>query len=112
MFGFLTSFRAALLLGKAHRQLDHGRYRDALERALKAQKLRLPEQFEWLSYSIEGKARYQLGDSQNALPALQKAEVLLRPIAEARADSKHLQNIIGDIRTHIERIERSGGGAE
>ena len=105
MFGFLTSFRAALLLGKAHKQLDRGRYRDALERALSAQKLQLSQQFEWLSYSIEGKARYYLGDSKNALPALQKAEALLGPIAEARADSKHLQNIIGDIRNHIEKIE-------
>lgn len=105
MFGFVTSFRAALLLGKAHKQLDRGRYRDALERALKAQKLQLSEQFEWLSYSIEGRARYQLGDLQNALPALQKAEALLRPIAEARADSKHLQNIIGDIRVHIDKAE-------
>ena len=108
MFGFLTSFRAALLLGKAHRQLDRGHYRDALERALKAQKLELSEQFEWLSYSIEGRARYRLGDSINALPALQKAEALLRPIAEARADSKHLHNIIGDIRAHIEKIEQGG----
>lgn len=105
MFGFITSFRAALLLGKAHKHLDGGRYREALERALKAQELELSEQFEWLSYSLEGKARYRLGDSQNALPALQKAEALLRPIAEARADSKHLQNIIGDIRAHIEKIE-------
>ena len=105
MVGFINSFRAALLLGKAHKQLDRGRYRDALERALKAKKLQLSEQFEWLSYSIEGKARYQLGDPQNALPALQKAEALLRPIAEARSDSKHLQNIIGDLRAHIEKIE-------
>ena len=105
MFGFITSFRAALILGKAHKHFDNGRYREALERALKAQQLELSEQFEWLSYSIEGKARYQLGDAQNALPALKKAEALLQPIAEARADSKHLQNIIADVRAHIEKIE-------
>ena len=45
------------------------------------------------------------GDPQNALPALQRAESLLQPIAEARSDSKHLQNIIGDIRAYIEKIE-------
>lgn len=105
MFGFITSFRAALLLGKANKRLDSRQYEDALERALMAQKLKLSEQFEWLAYSIEGKARAHLGDLENALPALKKAEALLQPIAAARSDSKHLQNIIGDVRAYIEKIE-------
>ena len=106
MFKFLTSFRAALLLGKAHKRLENGNYRDALERALKAKQLPLTAQFEWLCYSIEGKSRYHLGDTENALPALQRAEAILRPIAEARAESKHLQNIARDIRAYIEKIEQ------
>ena len=107
MFGFFTSFRAALLLGKAHKRLDQERYHDALELAKRAQRLKLSEQFEWLSYSIEGKARYRLGDHENALPALRRAEELLRPLAEARADSKHLHNIVADVRAHIDKIESS-----
>lgn len=105
MFGFFTSFRAALLLGKAQKQLDSRQFEDALERALMAQQLKLSEQFEWLAYSIEGKARAHLGDLEKALPALKKAEALLEPIVAARGDSKHLQNIIADVRAYIEKIE-------
>ncbi len=108
MFKFLTSFRAALLLGKANKRLENGRYRDALERALKAKKLPLNPHFAWLCHSIEGKSRYHLGDSENALPALRKAEELLQPIVQARAESRHLQNIVRDIRAYIEKIEQGG----
>lgn len=105
MFKFMTSLRAALLLGKANKQLETGRYRDALGRALKAQSLDLEPQFEWLACSIEGKARYHLGDAAGALPVLQKAEKILQPILEQKRESTHLQNIVSDIRSYIERID-------
>lgn len=110
MFKFLNSFRAALLLGKANKQLENRKFNDALERALRAQQLPLGEQFEWLSYSIEGKARSHLGDFENALPALKRAEALLQPIVERQADAKHLQNIINDIRSYIDKIEPTSSG--
>ena len=51
---FLASFRAALLLGKANRQLQNAQYEDALERALRAKKLPLKSQYAWLCAMIEG----------------------------------------------------------
>ena len=110
MFRFLNSFRIALLLGKAHKQLENRRFQDALERALRAQQLPLTEQFEWLCYSIEGKARSHLGDFDNALPALRRAEAVLRPILEREPDSKHLHNIMNDIQAYIDKIETAEPG--
>ena len=95
-----------MLLGKAHKFLENGRYQEALDKALKAGELDLAEQFEWLCHSIEGKARYHLGDKQNALPALQKAqEILSAKVAREKA-SRHLQNILDDVTGYIENIER------
>ncbi len=108
MFKFINSFRAALLLGKAHKQFENRRFGEALERALRAQRLPLTEQFEWLSYSIEGKSRCHLGDFENALPALRRAESALQPILESKPESKHLHNIMNDIRAYIEKIESAG----
>ncbi len=110
MFKFFTSFRAALLLGKANKQFEDRRFDQALERALAAQRLELTPQFEWLSYSIEGKARSHLGDFENALPALRRAEAVLQPIVDAQPGSKHLHNIINDIRAYIEKIETGAAG--
>ncbi len=108
MFKFFNSFRVALLLGKAHKQFENRRFDDALERALRAQQLPLTEQFEWLSYSIEGKSRCHLGDFENALPALRRAESVLQPILERQPESKHLANIMKDIHAYIEKIESAG----
>ena len=70
-----------MLLGKGHKFLESGRYQEALDKALSAKKLDLSEQFEWLCHAIEGKARFHLGDSENALPALQRArEILARKL--------------------------------
>ena len=110
MFKFFNSFRAALLLGKANKLLENRNFEGALERALKAQQLPLGEQFEWLSYSIEGKARSHLGDLEKALSALRRAESLFTPIAARQPESKHLQNIVNDIRAYIDKIEPSAGG--
>lgn len=110
MFKFLNSFRVALLLGKAHKQLENRRFDDALERAQRAQRLPLTPQFEWLCYSIEGKARSHLGDFDNALPALRRAEAVLQPILDAQSDSRHLQNIMTDIRAYIEKVETAEKG--
>ena len=97
-----------MLLGKANKQLENRRFEDALARALRAQQLPLGEQFEWLSYSVEGKARCHLGDFENALPALRRAEAALQPIVERQPESKHLQNIKNDIHAYIEKIESTG----
>ncbi len=48
MFEFLDSFRAALLLGKGHKYLQNGLYKEALAKAQKAKKLRMGTQLEWL----------------------------------------------------------------
>jgi len=105
MFKFLHSFRAALLLGKGHKYLQNGRYGDALVKAQKASKLDMSAQFEWLCYSIDGKSRYHLGDLENALVSLRKAEDILTPMLAADKDSEHLQNIMNDITAYIGKIE-------
>jgi len=95
-----------MLLGKGHKFLQNGRYQEALEKALKAKNLKLDEQFEWLCHSIEGKSRFYLGDKENALPSLQRAQEILAAKLEKEKDSKPLQNIMDDITRHIENIER------
>ena len=94
-----------MLLGKAHKLFENGRYQDALDRALKAKRLKLEEQFEWLCYSIEGRSRYHLGDKENALPALQSAQKILALKLEKEKQSQPLRNIMNDITNYIEKIE-------
>lgn len=95
-----------MLLGKGHKLFESGRYQQALEKALKAKKLELEEQFEWLCHSIEGKSRYHLGDKENALVALKRAQQILASKLEKEKDSEPLQNIMDDITGYIELIER------
>ena len=97
-----------MLLGKAHKLLEKGRYPEALARALKAKNLKLDEQFEWLCYAIEGKARYHLGDKENALPALRRARQILESRPDREKALRSLQNIIVDITSYIEKIEGPG----
>jgi tetratricopeptide (TPR) repeat protein len=94
-----------MLLGKGHKFLESGRYEEALEKALKAKNLKLEEQFEWLCHSIEGKSRYHLGDKENALISLRRAEEILALKLENEKESKHLQNILNDVTRYIEKIE-------
>jgi len=94
-----------MLLGKAHKLLEKGKYPEALAKALKARQLKLDEQFEWLCYAVEGKARYHLGDEENALPALRRARDILESRPDREKALRSLQNIIGDINSYIERIE-------
>ncbi len=95
-----------MLLGKGHKFLENGRYQEALEKALKAKDLKLDEQFEWLCHSIEGKSRYHLGDKENALVSLRRAEKILASKLEKEKESKALQNIMNDITRYIEKIQR------
>ncbi len=95
-----------MLLGKAHKYLQNERYQDALDKALQASKLKLEEQFEWLCHSIEGKARFHLGDEEKALRALRRAQTILASRLEKEADSKPLQNIVNDINHYIDKIEK------
>jgi len=95
-----------MLLGKGHKFFENGRYQEALEKALKAKNLQLEEQFEWLCHSIEGKSRYHLGDRENALPALRKAQEILALKSAEEMESKPLQNIVNDIASYIEKIEQ------
>ncbi len=94
-----------MLLGKGHKLLQSGRYQEALEKALKAKSLKLEEQFEWLCHSIEGKSRFYLGDKENALPSLKRAQEILAVKLEKEKESKSLQNIMDDITKHIENIK-------
>ncbi len=94
-----------MLLGKGHKLLENGRYQEALEKALKAKNLKLEEQFEWLCHSIEGKSRYHLGDKENALPALRRAQEIWTSKLEKEQESKPLRNIMNDITRYIEKIE-------
>ena len=94
-----------MLLGKGHKFLERGRYEEALEKALKAKNLKLEEQFEWLCHSIEGNSRYHLGDKENALISLRRAEEILALKFENEKESKPLQNILNDISRYIEKIE-------
>ncbi len=102
---FLANFRAALLLGKANRQLQDAQYEAALGRALRARKLPLKPQYAWLCAMIEGKSRYHLGDRGGALEPLLRARGFLQPILAAQPDSKPLQNIRNDIEALIATIE-------
>jgi len=102
---FINSIKASMLLGKGHKLLQSGLYQEALEKALKARRLNLGEQHEWLSHTIEGKSRYYLGDKENALPLLQRAQEILASKLEKEKESKSLQNIMNDITKHIENIE-------
>jgi hypothetical protein len=103
-----NSIRASMLLGKGHKFLEKGRYREALGKALQAKNLQLEEQFEWLCCSIEGKSRYHLGDSENALPALRRAAEILAAKPGAEKESRHFQNIASDINSYIAKIEGNG----
>ena len=94
-----------MLLGKGHKFLENGRYQEALEKALKAKRLDLEEQFEWLCHSIEGKSRYFLGDKEKALPSLRRAQEILASILEKEKESKPLRNIMNDITRYIKKIE-------
>ena len=94
-----------MLLGKGHKLLESGRYQEALEKALKARRLELDEQFEWLCDLIEGKSRYHLGDNENALNSLRKAEAILVAKLDREHSSASLQNILDDAIRHIEKIE-------
>ncbi|MCP4472356.1 MAG: hypothetical protein GY815_17055 [Gammaproteobacteria bacterium] len=102
----INSIRASMLLGKGHKFFENGRYQEALEKALKAKSLQLDEQFEWLCHSIEGKSRYHLGDRENALPCLRRAQEILASKPGKEKESKHLQNIVSDINTYIDKIEQ------
>jgi tetratricopeptide (TPR) repeat protein len=95
-----------MLLGKGHKFFENGRYQEALAKALKAKSLQLDEQFEWLCHSIEGKSRYHLGDRENALPSLRRAQEILASKSEKEKESKPLQNIMSDITSYIEKIEQ------
>jgi len=95
-----------MLLGKGHKFLENGRYQEALAKALKAKNLKLEEQFEWLCHSIEGKSRYHLGDKENALPPLRRAQTILAAKLEREKESIPLQNIMNDISKYIEKIEQ------
>ena len=95
-----------MLLGKGHKFLQNGRYQEALEKALKARSLQLEEQYEWLCHTIEGKSRYYLGDKENALPCLQRAQEILAAKLDREKQSKSLQNIMNDITKHIENIKQ------
>jgi hypothetical protein len=106
MFRFLDSFRAALLLGKGQKYLRKGRYKEALAKAQKAKKLRMGAQLEWLCHSIDGKSRYHLRDSKNALVSLRRAEEILAPMLAAEKSSEPIQNIMNDITGYIEKIEQ------
>ena len=103
---FINSIKASMLLGKGHKLLQSGLYQEALEKALKARRLNLGEQHEWLSHTIEGKSRYYLGDKENALPALQRAKEILALKLETEKESKSLQNIINDVTRYVEAIEQ------
>ena len=95
-----------MLLGKGHKFFESGRYQEALGKALKAKSLKLDEQFEWLCHSIEGKSRYHLGDKENALPSLRRAQEILASKSAKEKESKPLQNIMNDIAGYIEKIEQ------
>lgn len=98
-----------MLLGKGHKYLQQGRYQAALEKALKARRLKLNPQLEWLCHAIEGKSRYHLGDEDNALPALKRAQEILAVKLDKEKHSKPLQNIMHDITGYIAKIERGDG---
>ena len=106
---FFNSIRASALLGKGHKYLERGLYQEALAKAMKAKELQLKPHFEWLCWAIEGKSRYHLGDSENALPALKKAQELLAAKPDAEKQSRHFQNIVNDIDNYIARIEQGDG---
>ena len=102
----INSIRASMLLGKGHKLLAKGRYQEALEKALKAKTLKLEEQFDWLCHLIEGKSRYHLGDRENALPCLRRAQQILAAKPAGERDSEPVQNILNDIASYLEKIEQ------
>ena len=108
MFKFLTSFRAALLLGKAQKLFDQRRFAEVLERTQKAKTLELEAHFQLHCYSLEGKARAHLEDFENALKPLHAADEIARKLLEVHPDSQHLQNIERDLAAYIDKIESAG----
>jgi tetratricopeptide (TPR) repeat protein len=107
MFKFLKSLRAAMTLGKAQKLLRKKRYREALEKAEKAQQLELEENFYWLSHSIAGKSHYHLGEFEESLVSLRKAEEILAPKLLETEESESLVNIMAGITWYIDKIEES-----
>lgn len=105
MFRFLTSLRAALLLGKAQKLFDQRRFAEVLERTQKAGELELDAHFRLLCYSLEGKARAHLEDFDNALQPLRSADEIAKQLIAVHPESPHLQNIEQDIADYIAKIE-------
>ena len=106
---FFTSIRASLMLDKGQKLIAAGDYRGALERALEARQLDLSPQFEWLSYMVEGKARFNLLQLDEAMTALRQAETMVQAELDAKPAATALENILRDIRGHIDAIERHEG---
>ena len=83
---FFTSIRASLMLDKGQKLIASGDYRGALERALEARQLDLSPQFEWLSYMVEGKARFNLLQLDEAMTALRQAETMVQAELDAKPE--------------------------
>ena len=107
MFKFLKSLRAAMTLGKAQKLFRKKRYREALDKSKKAQQLDLEENFYWLSHAIAGKSQYHLGEFEESLVSLRKAEEILAPKLLETEGSESLVNIMAGITWYIDKIEES-----
>ena len=105
---WFKTIRVSLLLGKGHKLLERGKYSQALDQAVKAQQLGPEGEFEWLGHAIEGKARFHLGDLENARPALRKALAMLAAKLETGNASKPLRNIVADIENYLEKADGPG----
>ncbi len=106
MFKFFENLRASLIVGQASKHLQNQRYRDALERAERALKLDLNENFTWSCLLIAGKSRVHLGDVDRAEEQLERARAMLAPRLERQPDSTHLRHILEDIERYLDAIQR------
>lgn len=110
MIKFFANLRASLIVGQANKHLQNQRYRDALERAERALKLDLNENFTWSCLLIAGKSRVHLGDVDRAEEQLERARAILAPRLECQPDSTHLRHILEDIERYLDAIERQRDG--
>ena len=98
--------RSAMKLGSAQGRLNNKRYKEALSAAKVAYKIGGIEDYElWLYNSIVGKSLYHLGQPQEALLHLNRAEELLTPQLAEESGTEELLSVMSSISWYIDKIE-------
>ena len=61
--------------------------------------------YEWLCHSIKGRAHYHLGQREEALESLTRAEELLAPELLHQQTADHHLEVMASLRSYLDKIE-------